>query len=85
MWQWANTSVQTTVDDCVVLLGLEDGKYYSLNRTASEIWNLLETPAGLEDIKRGLDAIFDLPRDGIEDSIMQSIDYFRERALIKEV
>ena len=77
--------MQTTVDGCIVLLGIEDGKYYSLNRTASEIWNLLENPSGIGEIKQRLGEIFETPVSGLEDSIMESLDYFEKRQLIEKV
>ena len=77
--------VQTTVEGCVVLLSIDDGKYYSLNRTATEIWNCLEKPASLGDIELDLAERFEVPEEGAKAFVMESIDYFKKCRLIEEV
>jgi len=46
--------VCTELEDGAVLLNMETRLYYSLNETALEIWRLLGSAAGAEDVGRAL-------------------------------
>lgn len=48
------------VDGEVVLMSIEDGTYFSLNPTASEIWNCLESPKTSNEIVQALQAAFEV-------------------------
>ncbi len=44
LWQRTDEWVGTEVEDSFVMINLETGKYLTLNRTASAVWDALETP-----------------------------------------
>jgi hypothetical protein len=48
----------TEVDDVVVILDIESGKFFQLNRTASQVWNLLEQPIPMPDLCARLEQDF---------------------------
>lgn len=43
-------NIHSKIDDEVVMVNVEQGNYYSLNRVGSSIWELLETPKSVEEI-----------------------------------
>ncbi|MEI6946676.1 PqqD family peptide modification chaperone [Paraflavisolibacter sp. H34] len=47
----------------MVMMSIEDGKYFGLNRTGSYIWNLLEEPSSLQKICAKLSDTFRIPSD----------------------
>ena len=44
--------VHTAVEDDVVILGLESGKYFTLTDVGTRIWTLLQEPVALADLHR---------------------------------
>jgi hypothetical protein len=48
--------VSANLDSEVVILGFSSGSYYSLDRVGAFVWNLLQGPRKVSDIR---DAIFD--------------------------
>lgn len=54
LWQRTSEWVGTEVEDSFVMINLETGKYLTLNRTASAVWDALETPRTQDAIERRL-------------------------------
>ena len=42
--------VETAIGDQVMMMHIENGKYYALEGTARRIWELLEEPRTLDDV-----------------------------------
>jgi hypothetical protein len=53
-----------TVEDGAVVLNLRTKRYYSLNETATTIWNMLEADAPVEEVVHHLVSRYDVD-DGI--------------------
>lgn len=43
-------TISGRLDDELVMMDIEQGKYFSLNPVATRIWELLESPRSLEDL-----------------------------------
>jgi hypothetical protein len=52
----SDAQVSAHFDDSVVILGMKSGAYFSLDEVGLFIWNLLQEPRRVSDIR---DAIFD--------------------------
>jgi hypothetical protein len=60
VWQRAVDWVGTEVEDSFVMIHLDTGTYLTLNRTASAVWDALETPQTQGAIEDRLRAQFDV-------------------------
>lgn len=45
-----NKTISGRLHDELVMMDLEQGKYFSLNPVATTIWELLETPRSMEEL-----------------------------------
>lgn len=60
------------MDDELILLSLNQNKYYGFNEVATRIWDLLEKPASKEELAAILLQEYDIERD----NCLQEIDHF---------
>ncbi len=52
-----------TIDDEVVMMSLEKGKYYGLNEVGSRIWELIQEPIKLSDLVENLISEYDISKE----------------------
>ena len=52
--------ITNEIDDEILMMSIEDGKYYGLNAVGSEIWKMLDEPKSIEEIIPALKEIFDI-------------------------
>ena len=52
--------VHTEVDGYTMMMSIEAGKYFSLNRMGSRIWELIEQPAVVSDLVAILEREFEV-------------------------
>ena len=75
--------VSTELEDGAVLLNMETRLYYSLNREGLEIWSLLDSTTGPEDLARHLVHAFDVEEDRARVSVSAFLrELERERLVI---
>ena len=55
--------ITNEIDDEILMMSIEDGKYYGLNPVGSEIWKLIEEPKTIEEIIPALMEIFDIDEE----------------------
>ena len=60
------------VNDEILMMSIEDGKYYGLNPVGSEIWKLIEEPKTIEEIIPALMEIFDIDEESCR---KESLDF----------
>lgn len=53
--------LSSKMDDEVVMMHPESGKYFALNPVASRIWELIESPHSLSELVEKLTKEFDVP------------------------
>lgn len=70
-------------DDEVVLLSVANGAYFSLNATASRIWNMLVEPRRVGEISEILAEACDGDRDIIIEDTISFLGELLERRLVK--
>ena len=69
MWARNADWVGTEVEDSFVMINMDTGTYLTLNRTASAVWDALETPQSQGDIERRLRDRFDVSEDACHASV----------------
>jgi hypothetical protein len=71
------------VDDEIVLLHAETGKFVSLNSTGAELWARLESPTSVEGLVRHLVATRRVEADRAEADVHSFLTDLLERGLIR--
>jgi hypothetical protein len=61
--------------DELVMMDIEQGKYFSLNPVATSIWDLLEAPMSLDELCSSLNEEYDV---GVDQCRREVIDHIRE-------
>lgn len=81
-----NTSktISETLDGETIIINLENGNYYSVNPTASILWDMLSTGRSRADILRSFIARYDASADTIEKSVLDCLDFLKHDGLILE-
>jgi hypothetical protein len=65
-----------------VLLRLDSGQYHGVNATGLAIWNLLEEPSTLAELKAGLEAQVEDPPAELEQEVRTFLEDLRARDLV---
>ncbi|MDP3401766.1 MAG: PqqD family protein [Brevundimonas sp.] len=68
-WKRREDWVGTEVEDHLVMLHLESGRYVALNDTAAEAWRLLETPQDDASLVEALTEVFAVDADRCKESV----------------
>lgn len=72
----------TEVDGETVLMHVDQGRYYSLARTAHVIWELLEQPKTLAELCRALQTRFAGPAQAIESDTCRFVEQMAAERLV---
>ena len=75
--------LHTQLDDAeAVLLGLETGRYYSLNETGIQIWAALQAGASLSDIAEALEQEYDITHEEATAHVSAYLEELLQESLI---
>lgn len=77
--------VAAPIDGKVVLLSVEAGAYFGLNRVGSQIWNMLDKPCRVGDMHDALAQTHDVDRDTVTRDVGEFLDTLIERRLVRIV
>ena len=64
------------------MMSIENGKYYSLGKTGSAVWDLLDQPNTLHDICAELTAQFDVDPETCENDVTIFLQQLLDQNLI---
>jgi hypothetical protein len=81
VWQRATDWVGTEVEGSFVMINLETGTYLTLNRTASAVWNLLETPQTQDQLERHLTDRFEVSAEECSAAVAKLLGQMRDQKL----
>ena len=84
-WKRVSDFVSTELDDSIVILSLEAGRYYSFTSTGSAIWELLDEPQSLETLVDALVRRFEVSPQSCSASVTRFLDALAERNLVQLV
>jgi hypothetical protein len=66
-----------------VVLHLRDGVYYGLNEVAAKVWNLVQTPRTVLEIRNSLLADYDVEPDDCTRDLLDLLERLRDWKLIE--
>ncbi len=72
----------TTVSGEGVVLNLKTGRYSGMNDVAARIWDLLQVPVRVSDIRRQLDAEYEVSSDILEADLVDFLEALVDAELI---
>lgn len=75
--------IASEVDGELVLISIQDGKYYGLDAVGSEIWRLLEEPRSVAALVAALQAHFDGDAEAIERETLEFIGKLAAQTLVR--
>lgn len=78
----ASQIIATDVDGEIVLISIEDGKYFGLDTIGSEIWRRLEEPKRVDALTAELQAYFDGDPATIERETLEFLDKLAVQKLV---
>ena len=75
--------ISSKIDDEVVMMSIEEGKYFGLDPIGSIIWELLETPQSLAEIIPHLQKNFDVSQEQCQEDCSKFVlDMLNKNTLI---
>ena len=74
--------LEAAIDEDTVLLSIERGTCYSLNRIGSRIWGMLASPARIADVCATLVAEYRIDRDTCERQVIDLLEELQAEGLI---
>lgn len=74
--------ISETFDDEVVLVNLDNGNYYSIDKVGADIWSFIESGDAVSDIVRGITQRYKGNLGDIESAIEQFVDELQQESLI---
>ncbi len=85
--QWRRTAsfVQAELEVGLVILDIQNGRYYSLNETAFAIWRLLENARSVPEISGLLVKQYDVSADHCEQVTARLLADLKQRGLVEPI
>lgn len=81
--QASDRTVSTSVDGETVLLDLDSEIYYSVNRVGGEIWEQIQEPTRIRELRAVLIEEYDISRERVEADLRAFIRSLTEEGLIE--
>ena len=78
----ADDVIGEILDGEAVLLHLKTGRYFTLNRSGTRIWQLIEQHASLEDVQNALCSEFDVDGDTARADIAELVARLENKGLL---
>lgn len=84
-FQIASTKITSEIiDGEVMIMNLENGKYYSLEGTATDIWQLIQKGLSREAILETLQSIYPEEADALQEPTLVFLDKLQSEGVIKK-
>lgn len=81
----SSNQVYSRLGDEVAILELDRGVYYGLNDTGSFLWNLMQQPVRVNEMRAALVEEFDVDADTAEKDLLRVLADLRDAGLIEHV
>lgn len=78
----ADGLLTAAVNDELLMMSVEHGKYFNLNAVGTRIWELLETPITMDGLVATLTDEYDVAPDTARREVERFIDALRDRGLL---
>lgn len=80
--QRSDELLTAAVNDELLMMSVDHGKYFNLNAVGTRIWELLETPTTLDGLVAALTAEYDVGPDIARQEVERFINALRDRGLL---
>ena len=81
-----NTEILTApLDDSLLMMDVEQGKYFGLNGAGPRIWELLKQPVTEQELVEALLAEYEVTREVCAGEVAAFLEGLRERHLLVDV
>ena len=74
--------VSTEVDGETVMMSIENGKYYGMNKIGSRIWKLIENPIKVEELCDKLIEEYEVRQDDCKKEALEFLNTLNEGNLV---
>ncbi|HEY7792059.1 MAG TPA: PqqD family protein [Vicinamibacterales bacterium] len=74
--------VARELDGEMVLLDLDSGTYFGLDRVGTRMWQILVDGASADDIVDRLFAEYDVPRETLQHDVLRLLEQLRAKGLV---
>jgi hypothetical protein len=81
----SSNQVYSRLGDEVAILELDQGVYYGLNDTGSFLWNLMQKPVRVNEMRAALVEEFDVDAETAEKDLLRVLGDLRDAGLIEHV
>jgi hypothetical protein len=78
----ASEAITAAVDEELVMMDMEAGKYYGLNTVGAAIWQLLESPISVLDLCTTLTQSFEVPSERCTKEVLQFLEQLHAKGLV---
>lgn len=85
VWQRDDAWVGSLIEDNMVMVNIETGKYVTLNASANAVWQALEQPRSHDDLVQDLVASFAVDETTCSAAVSDLLDKMRELQLAAPV
>lgn len=75
--------VSCTIDDTVLVMSADGRTFYDLNRTATEIWELLERPRPVDELCAELARRYSIEPGACHDEVVHLLTRLHARELVR--
>ena len=72
------------IENCYIILNLNNGEYYELNNSSSFIWKLMSKQSSIKEIIENTKNHFSLPDEKVPE-ILSALNKFEHLKLIKKI
>jgi Coenzyme PQQ synthesis protein D (PqqD) len=80
-----NEQLTARLDDEVVILGFQSGLYYGLDGVGLLIWDLLQQPRTVADIRDAVVAEYDVTPEQCERDLLRLLDELAAKQLLRTI
>jgi PqqD family protein of HPr-rel-A system len=77
--------LDTEIDDQTVMMDIEQGSYFGLNKTATRIWAMLAEPMIIGELCDRLTEEFDVPREQCVQQVGAFLENLLDRGLLQVI
>lgn len=78
----SRNQASTEIDGETVLLSIDKGNYYGMNKVLTSIWNWLEQPTKVSDICRRVTELYEVSDDVCQKDVMKALNDLQREGLI---
>jgi hypothetical protein len=78
-------TISGNLNDEIIMMDINQGKYFALNPVATRIWELLENKMSLEELCDALQKEYEVSRDQCLMDVKEHLAELEKRKLIKSV